>query len=260
MITNLSKYGLTCTMLLYASFSMALDLPGVVKYEAVVQLSVPVSGVVNKVLVEEGQLVASGELLLELDATPFKANLDKAAAELRLLKAELGLMEKEHQRNKELFERMVLSTVSLDESELKLIRAESLLQAKQAEFARVKYDLEKSRLVAPFAGRIIERRVEPGQTIRSEMQAPVLFSLADTSGYIVLAEAEADKIGLLAHGVALKVRIAGKTYPATVKSSVLLAPGRSLAQPARYRVRVKLNETSKNLRPGMLATLILPGG
>lgn len=259
MIRTFRKQNLYLYLMLYAPCSFALDISGVVKFESVVQLSVPVSGVVKNVLVEEGQKVTNGELLLELDETPFKANLDKTAAELRLLKAEYVLMEKEHNRNKELFERMVLSTVSLDESELKLIRVDSLLQAKKAEYTRVKYDFEKSRLLAPFAGRIIERFVEPGQTIRSEMQAPVLFSLADTTGFIIEAKIDGDKMGLLSHGVELTVRLGGKTYPAKVKSSVLLAPGRSLAQPSRYRVRVKLDVSGDSLRPGLPATLVLPG-
>ncbi|MEA1888260.1 MAG: efflux RND transporter periplasmic adaptor subunit [Pseudomonadota bacterium] len=247
------------SMLLYTPLLLALDIPGVLKYEAVVELSLPVSGVVNRVLVEEGETVEKDELLLELDDVPFKANLDKTAAELRLLKAELGAMKKEHQRNKELFERMVLSTVTLDGSELNLIRAESLWQAKKAEYARIEYDYEKSRLRAPFAGRIIERLVEPGQAIRSEIQAPVLFSLADTTGFIVEAEVDGDKIGSLAHGVVIEVRLSGKKFPAKIKSITLLAPGRSLAQPARYRVRVKLEIPAENLRSGLPATLVLPG-
>ena len=259
MIKILSVPGLISMSLMYATLSQALDLPGVLKYEAVVELSVPVSGVVNRVLVEEGQTVTKGDILLELDDVPFKANLDKTAAELRLLEAEHGSMVKEHRRNKELFDRMVLSTVSLDGSELNLIRADSLWQAKKAEYARVKYDYEKSRLIAPFAGRIIERLVEPGQTIRSEMQAPVLFRLADTTGFIVEAEVDGDKIGSLAHGVKLEVRLSGKSYPAKVKSSVLLAPGRSLAQPARYLVKVKLDKSAVTFRPGLPATLVLSG-
>jgi len=259
MIKSLSVPTLILMLLMYATLSQALDLPGVLKYEAVVELSVPVSGVVNRVLVEEGQTVTKGDILLELDDVPFKANLDKTAAELRLLEAEHGSMVKEHRRNKELFDRMVLSTVSLDGSELNLIRADSLWQAKKAEYARVKYDYEKSRLIAPFAGRIIERLVEPGQTIRSEMQAPVLFRLADTTGFIVEAEVDGDKIGSLAHGVKLEVRLLGKSYPAKVRSSVLLTPGRSLAQPARYLVRVKLDKSAVTFRPGLPATLDLPG-
>ena len=124
---------------------------------------------------------------------------------------------------------------------------------------QIKYDYEKSRLIAPFAGRIIERLVEPGQTIRSEMQAPVLFRLADTTGFVVEAEVDGDKIGSLAHGVKLEVRLSGKSYPAKVKSSILLVPGRSLAQPARYRVKVKLEKSAENFRPGLPATLVISG-
>ena len=72
-----------------------------------------------------------GDLLLELEDIPFKVTMDKTAAELRLLEAERLSVEKELMRNKELFERMVLSTVSLENSEVDFIRADSLWQAKK---------------------------------------------------------------------------------------------------------------------------------
>lgn len=253
---NLTAFLLTCLLMSYTTASQAVDLPAVLQYERVVDLSVPVSGVVSSVFAEEGQSVQKGALLMELDDLPFKVKMDKTAAELRLLKAERLAMEKELNRNKELYERMVLSTVSLDGSELNYIRADSLFKAKQAELRLVKYDHEKSRLLAPFAGKIIARAVEPGQTIRTEMQVPVLFKLAETTGFVVEAEVAADKIGVLAHGVELQVRIAGKLYQAMVKSTNLLSPGRSLSQPARYLVRVKLDSADSSFRPGQVATLV----
>jgi RND family efflux transporter MFP subunit len=247
---------LICLLLLFSTSSQAVDLPAVLQYERVVDLSVPVSGTVSSVLVEEGQSVQKGELLLELDDLPFKVNIEKTTAELQLLKAERLAMKKELNRNKELYERMVLSTVSLDGSELNYIRADSLWRAKQAELKLVTYDYEKSRLRAPFTGKIIARAVEPGQTIRTEMQVPVLLRLAETAGFIVESEVTAENIGILAHGVKLQVRIAGRLIPAKVKSTNLLSPGRSLSQPARYRVKVKLESFDPNYRPGMAATLV----
>ncbi len=252
-------YGLMCLLLATTPVAFALDLPGIIKYETVVELSIPVSGVVSRVLAEEGQVVKQEQVLLELDEVPFKAGLDKAAAELRLLKAERDEAEKEHQRNNELFERLVLSVVSLDNSKLKLTRADSLWEAKKAEFEQVKYEFEKSRLRAPFPGVIIERFVEPGQTIRTLMQAPVLFRLAETSSFIIESEVDGDKIRGLAHGAALDARLSGKTYRALVKSVLLLSPARSLSQPARYRIRAKLENVDDKLRPGLPATLVVPG-
>jgi RND family efflux transporter MFP subunit len=183
MIQRIISSFFTGILLVYTAASQAVDLPAVLQYERVVELGIPVSGVVSRVLAEEGQSVQKGELLMELDDLPFKVNMDKTAAELRLLKAERLAMVKEHKRNKELFERMVLSTVSLDGSELNLIRADSLWQAKKAEYELAQYNFEKSRLLAPFTGRIIDRTVESGQSIRADMQPPVLFRLADTTSF-----------------------------------------------------------------------------
>jgi len=244
-------------LLLHTATAMAVDLPAVLQFERVVELSLPVSGVVSKVHAEEGQSVNEGDLLLELEDIPFKVTMEKTAAELRLLEAERLSIEKELIRNKELFDRMVLPTVSLENSELDFIRADSSWQAKKAEYELVKYNYQKSRLIAPFAGEVIGRAAEPGQTIRADMKPPVLFRLADVSSFIVEAEVTGDKIGLLVHGAKLDVRIGRKIYKATVKSSLLLSPAKSMSQPARYRVRVKLKDTDTGFRPGQSATLVV---
>ena len=255
---RIQRSGLIFLLMMYAANSYAIELPGVLQYERVVELSIPVSGVVSRVYVEEGQTVPKGELLLELEEVPFKARLDKIAADLRLLKAEREAIEKELNRDKELYQRMVLSTVSLDGTRLKFIRADSLWQAKKAEYKLAQYNFDKSHLLAPFAGKVIDRVAEPGQSIRVDMQPPVLFTLADTTDFIVETEVSSEKISSLTHGTKLEVRTLGKVYDAVVKSSTLLAPGRSLSQPARYRVRVKLDKTDADFRPGQAATLILP--
>ena len=104
-------------LLLHTATAMAVDLPAVLQFERVVELSLPVSGVISKVHAEEGQSVNEGDLLLELEDIPFKVTMEKTAAELRLLEAERLSIEKELIRNKELFDRMVLPTVSLENIE-----------------------------------------------------------------------------------------------------------------------------------------------
>ena len=91
------------------------------------------------------------------------------------------------------------------------------------------------------------------------MQSPVLFRLADTSSFIVESEVTGDKIAVLKHGANLDVRIQARTYNAVVKSSNLLAPARSLAQPARYLVKLKLDAADDSFSPGQPAALILSG-
>ena len=251
--------GLALVNFLVVPAALAIELPGIVQYERVVALSLPVSGVVHKVHVEEGQTVSEGDLLLELEAGPFNTGIEKISAELRRLKAERDFAEQEYERNKELYDRLVLSTVALDSSRLKFTRADSLWAAKKAEFKTAQYNLDKSRLHAPFTGVIIERLAEPGQFIRVDLNPPVLVRLAGTSGFIVEVEVTGDKIAALADSSQVDVRIQGNTYPAFVKSTTLITPARSLAQPSVYRVRVKLQKTESTFRPGLPATVITSG-
>ena len=63
MIKHLLVSALTPLLLLYTVTSMAVDMPAVLQYERVVELSLPVSGVVSKVLAEEGQSVCQTRLI-----------------------------------------------------------------------------------------------------------------------------------------------------------------------------------------------------
>jgi RND family efflux transporter MFP subunit len=250
---------LICLLSLTAFEAMAVEVPGVVQYERVVELSLPVSGVIKTVNVVEGQNVEQGELLLELEAVPFKARKDELESQVRLLQAEKEFTSKELERNKELYDRLSLSTVDLDKSKLDLVRAESKLAAMRAELAVARYQEEKSRLYAPISGKVTERNVEPGQTVRTDLQPPVLLRIADTTGFIVEAEVTGDRLSSVSTGSGLEVRIQGKTFPAVFKSTRLLTPARSLSQPSVYRVRVKLEQSDPSFLPGLPASIIFPG-
>jgi HlyD family secretion protein len=238
--------------------AMALDIPAVLQYARVVELGVPVSGVVSKVQVEEGDRVAKGDLLLELEDIPFLAEVDRTEADLRWQSARLEEKRKEHERNEELYDRMVLSTVELDSSRVALARVESDWKNARSAHTLAKYHYEKSRLHAPFDGVVFSRSVNPGQSIRVDLQPQVMVKIADTTSYVAETEVTAERIGSFATGLEVQVSIDDKSYAAIVQDSTLIAAGTTLAQPSRYRVRVKLLEADAGFRPGRQAVIVLP--
>jgi len=105
-------------------------------------------GEVTAVTVREGDRVRRGQVLVRYDDRILQAQLDKAVATLK--QAEL-----DHERNKQLIARGFIGADALSRSEtaLEIARAEQRLLATR---------VQNLTLEAPFAGVIVERRVEPG--------------------------------------------------------------------------------------------------
>ncbi len=233
----------------------AAELPAVVHYAQVVELTVPVSGIVGQVHVNNGQRIDKGTMMLELDETPFMAELNRSEAEIRRLTAERDEIRKALDRDLELYDRMVLSTVDLDRRKLQFVQADSRLNAELSQLALAKYHYTGSKLHAPFNGRVISSNAYPGMSVHVELKPPVLFQFANTEQYSVEADAAADKITGLGLGETVKVVIGNEDYTGKVNNISLTSEGYSLSQPSRYRVKVLLQGTA-DLMPGQAARII----
>lgn len=107
-----------------------------------------IAGRLNRVPAEEGQQVARGTVLFELDATVYQAELVQAEAALVLSRAN-------YTRTDELLQRNAGTVRARDEAVAQLRRDEATLSLVQAR-------LEKARVLAPFDGLLGLRMVSPG--------------------------------------------------------------------------------------------------
>lgn len=134
----------------------------VIEADRLVDLVARVQGRVRQVAVEEGQWVKQGQLLAELENDRERIQLDKA---------ELTVADKARQleRSRGMLEQELVSRQEFDdlESAWRLAVAERDLAA---------IALEETRLRAPFAGLVTERRIVPGQQLAAGFAA---FSLGD---------------------------------------------------------------------------------
>ncbi len=134
----------------------------VIEADRLVDLVARVQGRVRQVAVEEGQWVKQGQVLAELENDRERIQLEKA---------ELAVADKARQleRSRGMLAQELVSRQEFDdlESAWKLAVAERDLAA---------IALEDTRLRAPFAGQVTERRVVPGQQLAAGAAA---FSLGD---------------------------------------------------------------------------------
>ncbi len=143
-----------------------------------VTLGLLVSGQVAEVRVAEGARVKKGELLLRLDEAPFRARLREARARLRAARVEEKQMAREFERARELYDRTLLSDYELQSAEVAWLKARAALRGAERGLVEARLDLERSRLQAPFAGRVVKVRAYVGQPVRNDFRIQPLVELA----------------------------------------------------------------------------------
>ena len=228
------------------------------------------SGIIRAVNVKANSLVRKGEVLAELDPERLKAELARikaslAASEARLADARATLAEKQlvFSRAERLSKRGISSTQELDTARAAQARAEAGILASEADIAVVKAeiamqetDISKMRILSPVNGIVLKRTAEPGQTVASSLQAPVLFTLAEDLARMQL-EANVDEadIGAVKTGQRAAFTVdayPGKSFPAVI-DAIEYSPNVT-DNVVTYKALLIVDNSELLLRPGMTAT------
>ncbi|HDY84499.1 hypothetical protein LCGC14_0507540 [marine sediment metagenome] len=196
---------------------------GTLEPKKYVEVGAQVSGQLEKIYVEEGQLVEAGQLLMEIDATVFEtkvqnseASLEGNRAELQQLEAELELAALRAKRNKNLRDKNAVSDDTLAES----VANEKILRAKiRAMQSQIKADsasldgdmatLGYAKIYAPIGGTVVSISVREGQTLNANQNAPLLLKIADLSVLTLRAEVSEADVNRLNKGMVVYFKTFG---------------------------------------------------
>lgn len=157
-----------------------------------------VAGNVADVHVLAGDKVESGDLLVALDRELLQINLDQAEAQLAEARAGIETARVQVERTETAFGRIdalrgssSFSQGRFDEAQSdmlqarsELVRAEARLNTSQTQLAQATYELNRSRIIAPFSGTVIEVNTIPGAFIQA---GEAVVRLLDTSAFEVEA-------------------------------------------------------------------------
>ncbi len=220
-------------------------------------LGVPVSGVVASVTATPGIPVTAGHELVRLDPTPFEARLAAAKAEYDGTGAELQEQQRALARAEELYDRGVSSTVELDHSKLLLARARAAHQAAEAALKLAQYELQRSRLKAPFDGLVLATRAVPGQIVAGGLQPPVLVVLAKTGHYQVRCWTPGAALEQVHVGDRIDVSVRGASYAGAVQAVGLDSRQATPGEDTQFALDIALT-VNENLPVGGRVTVELP--
>ncbi len=170
-----------------------------------VELGMLVSGIVQEVYVGSGQHVLAGQALVMLDARDFEARLAGATAHLAGVLPALEEAREELARAGDLYDRTLLSEHDLELTRVAVAKLEAERAHADARVARAALRLERGTLRAPFAGIVVARSVEAGQTIVSHCESRTLVVLAGDENFIARTALDPQSIAGLSIGQELAV-------------------------------------------------------
>ena len=115
----------------------------------------------REVLVKEGASVDKGQLLARLDADEFEARARSAESRLRAARARLAERMQNLRRREALLAEELVAQAEVDRLRSGVEQARGEVRAAESDKVRQDLQLRQTRIVAPMAGRITVRRVEP---------------------------------------------------------------------------------------------------
>lgn len=161
-----------------ASIPIVLEALGTVTPLATVRVRPQVSGVLEKVLFKEGQMVKAGELLATIDPRQFEMALMQASGQRQRDEAQLDSARVQLQRFKTLLEQDSIARQEVDTQAALVKQLEGTVVVDKANEGTARLNLGYTRVVAPVSGRVGLRAVDVGNVV----------STGDTNGVALITQ------------------------------------------------------------------------
>jgi len=255
-----------------------------------VEVGSEISGLIAEVTVDYNSSVAAGEVIARIDPDRFAATVQQNEAQLAVARANVRVAEAEitraeaalarERRALERRERLVAdghsSESELDTARLNFASAEAdLLTARarlataraeveqaQARLAQSRVDLVRTDIRSPIDGIVIERLVQPGQTVAASFNTPELFRIAeDLSKMQVEADVDEADIGEVKVGQPATFGVdafPGETFRGEVVQ-IRKSPEEE-QNVVTYTVIISASNPEEKLLPGMTASVEIETG
>lgn len=204
-----------------AGIPVVLDALGTVTPQVTVRVRPQVSGVLEKVLFSEGQMVKKGELLATIDPRQFEMSLMQAVGQRQRDEAQLDGARVTLQRYKTLLEQDSIARQDVDTQAALVKQLEATVVIDRASEGTARLNLGYTRVVAPVSGRVGLRTVDVGNVVSSSDVNGVVL-ITQVSPIDVVFAVPQDRAGDLQQvgAKAIKVTALDRTRSAVLDTGV----------------------------------------
>lgn len=214
-----------------------------------------ISGIVKSIHADFNDQVKAGQILLALDPSLSKAQVQQTAASVASARASLELAQANEKRMRDLLAQEFAAKQDWETALQALKAAKAQLSLTEAQAARDRTNLDYTVIRSPVSGIVVSRQIDVGQTVAASFTAPVLFQIAkDLSKMQINSNfAEAD-IGNIKPGLVANFTVdafPGQPFSGKVRQ-VRLNPT-TLQNVVTYNVVIDVDNPGNRLLPGMTA-------
>lgn len=199
-----------------------------------------VTGMIEEVLVDEGDFVKKGQVLAVIDAERYQLELERTAIELESATAEFN-------RSQPVDGKELISAKDLEKLGF-MVKS----RANEKKLAQIK--VRDSKVTAPISGIVANKMIKVGNmTSASESEMFHIVALDTLQGVVYLPETEINNIG--------KGQVAGLVFPSD-PSNILPAQVAKIspivdAKSGTFKVTLEVTNNNNLLKPGMFAKVAL---
>lgn len=241
-----------------------------------VEVGSEVSGTLKTVEVDYNDPVKVGQVLARLDTSKLEAQVLQseaalAAARAKQLDTEATVQEAEAQlarlsKVRELSGGKVPSQSELEAQQATAARARAGVAGAKASVSQAqatlnlnRSDLQKAVIYSPVNGVVLERAIEPGQTVAASFESPVLFKLAEDLAQLELhVDVDEADVGQVREGQEATFTVDAypdKHFPARLTQ--VRYGSKTVEGVVTYTTVLRVNNDDRALRPGMTATVVI---
>ncbi|MCO4821167.1 MAG: efflux RND transporter periplasmic adaptor subunit [Flavobacteriaceae bacterium] len=232
--------------------------------EEEIELKPQIPGIVDQILVEEGDIVKKGDLIAKIRVVPNEQALVGASGRIKTAQLSYNNAKTLYDRNKGLFEKGVISRQDFENNELSLNQAEQQLTQAQNDYQIIKQgslsggSSANTNIIAQIPGTILEIPVREGdQVIESNSfnAGTTIATIADMSIMIFEGKVDEAEVGKLEEGKDIKVILGAineKEFPAKL---TFVAP-KGIEENGAVQFTIKADvkvEQATNIRAGYSA-------
>jgi RND family efflux transporter MFP subunit len=214
-------------------------------------LSTKLMSTVEAVLVHEGDVVAAGQALLQLDARDLSAKAAQIAASIADAEAMLRETTTQAARMRALFADSAATRAQFDAAETAVARADAGLRAARASAKELDAMSSYATIRAPFSGVIVTRTADPGSLASPGMP---LLTIDDVATLRIRATVSADAARTMRRGLRVAATIDGVATSARIEAIVPATSGNL------FTVNAIVENPRGTHRAGSAATLSIVTG
>lgn len=248
----------------YTSIDTKTVATGKLNPEEEIEVKPQISGIVDVIMVEEGDVVKKGDLLAKIRVVPNEQSLSSANSRINSARLSFDNAKTLYDRNKVLFEKGIVSKQDFENTELGLNQARESLAQAQNDFQIIKRGSvsggsgANTNIVAQISGTILEIPVREGdQVIESNNfnAGTTIATIADMSKMIFEGKVDEAEVGKLEEGKEIKIILGAineKEFPG--KLTFVAPKGVEENGAVQFKIKADVTvEASTNIRAGYSA-------